>query len=169
MSIWTRVRERFHRRYDIIGRAYVPERYTPAGDLPVAAEDTPTATMPAPDYDPAIKAKLAELKAQAEADALAAQASAQTETWGTWDQPIGPAPSVPAHEPPPMPPSGLSRAMVSQIPSPPANDRNFSWTHEYAEYMRRVGVATGTATDLEHTMAWGVPALKPGDGTGERL
>jgi hypothetical protein len=68
-----------------------------------------------------------------------------------------------------MPPSGLSRIMVSQIPSPPLNDRNFEWTHKYADYMRRVGAATGTSTDLEHTMAWGLPALEPGDGTGVAL
>lgn len=146
-----------------------------AGRDPVwddAPEQAPTQTMPAQAYEPHgidTPEKLAEIRARAEADALAAQESAQTEAWGEWDKPGEPAPLVPAHEPPPMPPSELSRAMVSQIPDPPVNDRNFGWRHDYADYLRRVGVATGTSTDLEHTMAWGIPALKPGDGTGKPL
>ncbi len=168
MKIFDRIREYLRRHNDLS-----------AGRDPVwddAAGQAPTETMPAAapaiTYEPHgidTPEKLAEIKAQAEADALAAQASAATEAWGEWDEPADPAPLVPAHEPPPMPPSGLSRIMVAQIPSPPPNDRNFEWTHKYADYMRRVGVATGTSTDLEHTMAWGMPALKPGDGTGVRL
>ena len=148
-----------------------PERQVSAMDF-YAETDTQTAVLPSVPYKPHgidTPATLAEIVAQAQADALAAQESAQTEQWGEWDEPAGPALLVPAHEPPPMPPSGLSSIMVAQIPAPPPNDRNFGWTHEYADYMRRVGVATGTSTDLEHTMAWGIPALKPGDGTGVRL
>ena len=161
MKIFDRIREYLRRRNDLsAGR-------DPVWDAP--PEQAPTQTMPATDYDPAIKAKAAEIVARAEAEAQAAHASAETEPWGEWDQPAAPAPLVPAHEPPPMPPSELSRAMVSQIPDPPVNDRNFGWRHDYADYLRRVGVATGTTTDLEHTMAWGIPALKPGDGTGKPL
>jgi len=107
---------------------------------------------------------LARIRAQAEADAAAAQDAAQAQASPVASRPVAPLP-----EPPPMPPSELSRAMVTLIPSPPVNDRNFSWAHEYADYMRRIGVATGTTTELEHTMAWRVPALPAGDGTGEAL
>ena len=163
MNIFDRIREYLRRRNDLS-----------AGRDPVwdyAPGQAPTVTLPAAPYEPHgidTPETLAALREKAEADARAAQESAQTEAWGEWDDPAGPAPLVPAHEPPPMPPSGLSRIMVAQIPSPPPNDRNFAWTHEYADYMRRVGVATGTSTDLEHTMAWGIPALKP-DGTYVRL
>jgi hypothetical protein len=164
VRIFDRIREYLRRHNDLS-----------AGRDPVwdeVAGQAPTQTMPAASYEPHgidSRETLAGIIAKAQADALAAQESAQTEQWGEWDEPAGPAPLVAAHEPPPMPPSDLSRIMVAQIPAPPANDRNFEWTHKYADYMRRVGVATGTSTDLEHTMAWGMPALKPGDGTGVRL
>jgi len=123
-------------------------------------------TEPAPAYRPHgidTPEVLAAIRAQAYADALAAQ---ETEPTVTGRVPVPPSRPAP---PPPMPPADLSRIMVAQIPPPPVNDRNFGWRHEYADYMRRAGVATGTSTDLEHTMAWGIPALKPGDGTGDPL
>jgi hypothetical protein len=178
VNIFDRIREYLRRRNDLS-----------AGRDPVW-DDAPTATMPAPvpaaepackacshlDYGPCgcprdcgwpscmgerARAAAAAIVAQAEAE----QAQAAAKAWREAD----PIVSLPAAPPPPMPPSDLSRIMVSQLPSPPPNDRNFAWTHQYADYMRRVGVATGTSTDLEHTMAWGMPALEPGDGTGVRL
>jgi hypothetical protein len=180
MRLLARIRERFQRRYDF-SKHYAPEpgsgvfRDPNALNTPVAGgrlpgDDTPTATMPAT-YKPHgidTPEKLAEIRAQAEA--LASQASAATETWGEWDEPAGQAPLVPAgHEPPPMPPSFLSRIMVSQIPSPQPGDLSYDRAHNYADYLRRIGVATGTSTDLEHTGMWALPALEPGDGTGVRL
>jgi len=134
-------------------------------------DEQPTAALPAPAYRPHgidTPETLAALKARAEAEARAASAEAARR--GERDKPgrIPEPPPLPAPLPP-MPPADLSRVMVSQIPDPPVNDRNFGWAREYAEYMRRVGVATGTATKWEHTMAWRVPALPPGDGTGEQL
>lgn len=164
MKLFDRIREYLKRHDDLsAGRDPVWDD-TPTAAMPVAAEDAPTITYAPHGID--TPEKLAEIRAQAEADARAAHESAETGPRGEWDDPAGPAPLVPAHDPPPMPPSELSRAMVSQIPDPPVNDRNFGWRHDYADYLRRVGVATGTTTDLEHTMAWGMPALKPGDGSG---
>ena len=167
------IREFFRRDYGRRGTDAAPAGR--AGNLEPAwddrAEDTPTAALPAPAYRPHgidTPETLAALKARAVAEARAA--SAETARWGERDKPrrVPEPPLLPA-PPPPMPPSDLSRAMVSQIPDPPANDRNFGWAREYAEYMRRVGVATGTATKWEHTTAWRVPALPPGDGTGEAI
>jgi hypothetical protein len=169
MRLLTWVRERFQRR------AILTAGRDPVWDdadvwRPMAAPVTGEVTITYEPHGIDTPETLAALREKAEADALAAQASAQTEQWGTWDEPGTPlAPAAEPGPPPPMPPSDLSRAMVSQIPFPPPNDRNFDWTHKYADYMRRVGVATGTSTDLEHTMAWGVPALEPGDGTGVKL
>jgi hypothetical protein len=173
VSIFTRVRERFQRRYDIIGRVYAPEpgsgvfRDPRVGNTPLsggtlAVEDTPTATMPAPAYKPHgidTPETLAALREKAVADALAAQESAQTAQWGRWDEPV---PVVPAaHEPPPMPPAGLSRIMVSQIPAPDPDITNYDRAHGTAEYLRKIGAATGTWTDMEATGFWDLAALTP--------
>lgn len=168
MSILTRIFQRRGRHADLIPEwddSYDPgyaDRLEDEHMAQIRAEQA-TVTMPAPvpAYSPEIREAAAAIVAQAAAET--AQAAAQA-----WQQ-ADPIVSLPVAPPPPMPPADLSRAMVSQIPDPPVNDRNFGWTHEYADYMRRVGVATGTSTELEHTMAWGVPALPPGDRTGTRL
>lgn len=164
MRLWTRIREYLKRHNDLnAGR-------DPVWDA--APEQAPTETMPAAVYEPHgidTPETLAALREKAEADARAAQESAQTEQWGEWDQPAAPAPLVPAHEPPPMPPSGLSRIMVSQIPSPQPGDLSYDAAHNMADYLRRIGVATGTTTDLEQTGMWALNALEPGDGSGVQL
>lgn len=163
MSILTRVRDLWQRHVGTAGS-------DPVWDEQEQAEQAPTETMPAATptepHGIATPETLAAIREQAEADARAAQEAATT--WQEAD-PVASLPVAALPDAPPMPPSDLSRAMVSQIPSPPLNDRNFGWRHDYADYLRRVGVATGTSTDLEHTMAWGIPALLPGDGTGEAL
>jgi len=179
MSILTRVRQRFRRRSDLIGRVYVPEpgsgvfRDPRALNTPIGAEDAPTATMPA-QYEPHgidTPETLAEIVTRAQADAGAAQASAQTEQWGTRDEPGTPL-APPAEIPPPAPmpfPSGTSRIMVGQITYPDPADLSPDKDRHYRDMLRRVGVATGTHTSLEDTGMWALPALEPGDGTGERL
>ena len=157
MRLITWFRERRQRRRD----------YASAWDEETALlirpdAETPTAAMPAPavPYVPHgidTPEKLAEIRAQAEADARAAQ----TEAWGAWDQP-GPAlADKPAVEPPPMPPSELSRIMVSQIPAPDPDITSYDRAHSTAEYLRKIGAATGTATDMEETGFWEPAALEP--------
>lgn len=170
-----RFRDLFLKRRRQPRAAVVPDFY-PGYDAPTAALRYPllpapvtAATSPTAVYEPHgidTPETLAAIWAKAQADGEVAQESAMA--WQAAD-PIASLPVTPMPEAPPMPPSELSRAMVSQIPDPPANDRNFSWAHQYADYMRRVAVATGTSTNLEHTTAWSVPALQPGDGTGVRL
>ena len=168
MSIFDRIREYLRRHNDLS-----------AGRDPVW-DDAPTATMALPvegemtiTYEPHgidTPEKLAEIKARAEADALAAQASAQTEQWGTWDEPGTPL-APPAFTPPPPSPysSDMSRAMVHQIAYPDPLDLSPDRDRKYRDMLRRVGVATGTHTSLEDTGVWALPALPPGDGSGVRL
>ncbi len=68
-----------------------------------------------------------------------------------------------------MPPADLSRVMVSQIPSPPPNDRNFDWTHKYADYCAGSGWRPGRPRTWSTPWRGALPALEPGDGTGVRL
>lgn len=168
MRFFDRIREYLRRHNDLsTGR-------DPVWDD--AAGQARTQTMPAADYEPHgidTPATLAELVAKAEADAQAAQASAQTVQWGEWDEPpaaLAHIPAVEAPPPPPMPyPGELSNAMVHQITYPDPSDLSLEKDRKYRDMLRRVGVATGTHTSLEDTRMWALPALEPGDGTGVRL
>lgn len=164
MRLLDRFREYLQRKNDLsAGR-------DPVWDAP--PEQAPTQTMPAADYDPAIKAKAAAIVAQAEADARAAQASAQTEAWGEWDNPGAPPATVPARivpEPPPMPYSAVSSAWVASIPVPDPADLSYDKDRHYREYLRHIGKATGTSTEFEDTGMWPRLALEPGDGSGVAL
>ena len=60
-----------------------------------------------------------------------------------------------------MPHSDVSRIMVDHIPAPPTDDFSVDRGRNYAEYMRAIGVATGTSTDAEETGFWSLPALEP--------
>jgi hypothetical protein len=168
MSIFTRVRRRFRRRYDY-SRHYAPEpgsgvfrdqrAQAAAGDAPTVAYEPHGIDTPE---------TLAEIvtRAQAEAGARAAQASAETEQWGAWDQP----PAAELAPPPPMPyPGDLSNVMVHRITYPDPADLSLDKDRRYRDMLRRVGVATGTHTSLEDTGMWALPALEPGDGTGVQL
>lgn len=161
MSILTRIRERFQRRHDF------RKHY--------AAEDAPTTTLPslvpAEPHGIATPETLAEIVARAQADAVAAHEAAATEQWGTWDEPVTPlAPAAEPGPPPPMPyPAGTSQIMVGQIAYPDPADLTPDKDRHYRDMLRRVGVATGTHTSLEDTGMWALPALEPGDGTGQRL
>ena len=164
MRLLDRIRERFQRRYDLFSD---PDEYpvavTTAGEMTIAYEphgiDTPQT--------------LAEIVAQAQADAEAAHEAAVTEQWGEWDQPGKPlapvAAPAPVPPPPPVPPSDLSRIMVSQIPVPQPGDLSYDRSHRYADYLRRIGAATGTSSSLEDTGMWPRFALEPGDGKGVQL
>jgi hypothetical protein len=156
MGILTRIRRRFQRRPDLIGRHYAPEpgsgvfRDQRAHATPIAAYqphgiDTPET--------------LAEIVARAQADAEAAHEAATTER-----------PAAETLPPPPMPyPSDMSRIMVNQITYPDPADLSPDKDRHYRDMLRRVGVATGTRTSLEDTGMWALPALEPGDGTGVQL
>jgi hypothetical protein len=138
------------------------EYRAPAGDAPAVTYEPHGIDTPE---------TLADLVAQADADARAAQASAETGQWFEGDEPGIPLAPVPGVLPlPPMPYSpDMSRIMVGQIAYPDPADLTPDRNRAYRDMLRRVGVATGTHTSLEDTGMWALPALEPGDGTGVQL
>lgn len=134
--------------------------------IPPVTGDAPTVVYEPHGIDTA--ETLAAIVAKAQEDSRTAQESAETEQWGEWDEP-GTAPARTVPDPPPMPFSGVSRIMVDRIPSPEPVNLSYDSAHNYAQYLRAIGAATGTSTSLEDTGMWPRLALEPGDGTGVRL
>ena len=121
--------------------------------LYVPVEDT----GPAPAYRPHgidTPEVLAAIRAQAYADALAAQETAGPVMGRV---PVPPPRPVP---PPPMPCSGVSAIWVGQITYPDPSDLSYDKGRHYRETLRHIGKATGTYGSLEDTGMWPVPALE---------
>ena len=164
MRLITWFRERWQRRRDYAS-AWDEETallIRPDAEAATAAMPSPVpADEPAPAYTQDIMEKAAAIVRQAEKDSRAAHESAQTEAWGEWDQPDPALADKPAVELPPMPTGELSRIMVSQIKPPDPDITSYGRAHSTAEYLRKIGAATGTATDMEETGFWEPAALEP--------
>ena len=125
-------------------------------------------TRPAPAWSPEVTRQIADLTAQAEAEREAWFGLTELDNPPVHDRPYVPA-LADAPPPPPMPFSGVSKIMVSQVGYPDPADLSCDKDRHYREMLRRMGAATGTSASLEDTSAWPRLALEPGDGTGVLL